>query len=247
MYVCVLGKEKPGHIPWGDRLRLISNALYERELSPLSDLPISLLPMPSSLSPLYIHLFLFSHIYSPLQRTLLYFIHLALHISSQNLSRFHFELVSPFSVHVHGIHDENEILASWLNTDALTHDLSFTPNEITPESLGLEDELIRWVNNLCAFINDDMKGDWWITEWRYLSYLLTEENFTMITVTVFSSQYLLSASDMILHLLGLKCLLHCKITLQFPQLTQLLNTGMSLFHLSTFLTPSPQIPFLTSS
>lgn len=51
-------KDKPHHIPWRDRLRLISNALYERELSALSDLPVSPL-LCLHLSLLFIFIFFF--------------------------------------------------------------------------------------------------------------------------------------------------------------------------------------------
>lgn len=51
-------KDKPDHIPWRDRLRLISNALYERELSALSDLPVSPL-LCLHLSLLFIFIFFF--------------------------------------------------------------------------------------------------------------------------------------------------------------------------------------------
>lgn len=79
----VLRKKKPGHVLWGDRL--ITNALYERKLSPLSDLLLSL--PSSSLFPLYIHL----SSPRPLQLAPLHFIC----VFSQNPSGFHFELVLP--------------------------------------------------------------------------------------------------------------------------------------------------------
>ena len=93
MYVSVCWEKRnqvtsPGETDWGSYPMLF----MKESCPPLSDLSISLLSSSLSLL-LYIPLFLFSHIESPLQHTPLYFIHLALRIFSQNLSGFHFELV----------------------------------------------------------------------------------------------------------------------------------------------------------
>lgn len=164
LYVYVLGEEKPGHIPWGDRPRLISNALYERELSH-RQISLLLVSQCLHLSPLYIQLFLFSQNYSPLQHTPLYFIHLACCIFSENLSRFHFELIRPphaLSVLVHRIHDG--IGFGWKQMPWLRIYLSHQMTKCSIRSCNFGTAgvwLIRWVINLCAFTNDDTK---WIIQ-----------------------------------------------------------------------------------
>lgn len=99
-------KENPGHVLWGDRARLISNALYERKLSPLSDLLLSL-PPSSLFSPFCIHLVLFPLLLAPLQLTPLYFIWL----SASFLwlyQDFTLNWFSSRSIHDRGIHEENK-------------------------------------------------------------------------------------------------------------------------------------------
>lgn len=89
-------------MPWGDRLRLILNALYRRASSPCQiSLPLflslspPLFPTPSSPSVLYIPLLLFLLTITHPSSTLpLYFIHYILCIFFQSLSWFHFELHS---------------------------------------------------------------------------------------------------------------------------------------------------------
>ncbi len=215
--VCVLGKENPGHIPWGDRLRLISNALYERELSPPSDPSLSLLPSSLSLL-LYIHLSLLSHIDSPLQHTPLYFIHLALRIFSQNLTGFHFELVPPLSLSLslrtcpqHSKWNWNSCLAA--KTGVLAHDLSLTMNKITAQSPGiglanfgwLEDGLIRsvwiWTN---VIVNHSVMLLFYIYEHGRTFPAKVEFVFFF-----FPHQWPISACHMIS---GLKSSLNCKMT-----------------------------------
>lgn len=146
MFVCVcvyVGNAKAGHIPYGDTLRLISNALYERELSPLSDLSTSRLSAPSSrpLSSLYTSFSFLSELLTPPAHSL-YFIHLACCIF---LSGFYFELIQPpppLSVQVHRIHDEIEILAFWLKQmPRLLHQIKLL--DVVVRFERLEDKLIR--------------------------------------------------------------------------------------------------------
>lgn len=93
---CVAKRETRPH-PLGRQTEAhIQCSLWKRAVPHCQIISISLRPSSLFLL-LYIHLFLFSYVYSPLQHTLLYFIHLALHIFSQNLSGFHFELVPPLS------------------------------------------------------------------------------------------------------------------------------------------------------
>lgn len=94
---CEKGKKKSGHIPRGVRLRLISNALYERELSPRVRSSPSLLSLHLP-PPLYSSFFFLPHIsltstHPCSTLSCISFIWLSLRISSLNLAGFHFELL----------------------------------------------------------------------------------------------------------------------------------------------------------
>lgn len=131
-------------MPWGDRLRLILNALYRRASSPCQiSLPLflslspPLFPTPSSPSVLYIPLLLFLLTITHPSSTLpLYFIHYILCIFFQSLSWFHFELHSrsllPTSLMMKTFFFFFYLTAT---TDALTYHSHSTSNRTTPKSL----------------------------------------------------------------------------------------------------------------
>lgn len=109
LWVCVCCVQgKAGYIPEGKRPGLISNALYERKLSP----SVRSLFLPSSLSLLFIYVLLCSLTSTrPLQLALSVF-HLALcvfFLESVRISLW--TSFSTRSVHVKAIHDETEIFA----------------------------------------------------------------------------------------------------------------------------------------
>lgn len=108
---CVLRKEKPGHIPWGDRLRLISNALYERELSPLSDHLHLSSPFISFSPPLYSSFSFLLHLLTPPAHSLVFHSSGSPYLFSESI-RISLWTGSPsLTVHVHGIQVKIEILA----------------------------------------------------------------------------------------------------------------------------------------
>lgn len=120
MCVCAKRETRP-HPPGRQTEAHIQCSLWKRAVPPVRSSP-SLLSLHLFFSSFIFILFPFSYIYSPLQHTLLYFIHLALRIFSQNLSGFHFELVphhhhppAPHhptsSIHIYGTQVKIEILA----------------------------------------------------------------------------------------------------------------------------------------
>lgn len=144
VWVCLFGKEKPGHIPWGERLRLISNALSERELS-LRQISLSLVSPCLHLSLLFIFSFFFSLRTTHPSSTLpcISFIWLAvsfLRIYQDFTLNWSPQPPTPYTVSLctcpqNPWRNWNSCLLA--KTDALTHDLSFTLNKIAAEILGL--------------------------------------------------------------------------------------------------------------
>lgn len=234
--VCVCWEKRnqatsPGETDWGSYPMLF----MKESCLPLSDLSVSLPPMPSSLSLLFILIFFFSLTSTHPSSTLSCISFIWLSISFLRIYQDFTLNWFPPSLRTCPWHlwwNWNSCLMA--KTGALTHDLSFASNEITPESFALEDELMRRVNNLCAFINDDMKSDWWATE--RCCFLLTS-----INKGKFSQQWLWRFSWLLQAIISLwhdltpfrtkaAAALQHHSAISAPRLT--LKKGMSLFNLS---------------